>query len=165
MIVQINKKLNKHKIKKDFFWYDPFFKETIKLNCENYKIITTYSPYCIVNEKPFKIEKSIELFKKHNNINSYSNDAVLNIMKMNNMVFYDYIQKAEPINSEDNKDFNTNDFYFIKSKIDELDLEYDILNKNIQGITINFYELDELKEDKLEDLFLILQKDYEIKVL
>lgn len=157
MILLIKKKPISNKVR-SLIWYDPFFQESITLECEGYTIKTKYSPYCILNEKPIKIDKAIDIFKKHNNIN-YENSYVLEMMNNMGLVQYDYIQEHEVYNSIKNKAFSPSDNRKVSLLLDNYSINYNILNQNSEGIRI---EIEEEEED-LEDFLLEITRDYEFK--
>lgn len=160
MILIINKKL-KEKNKRTQIWYDPFFKETVTLECDGYTIKTKYLPYCILNDSPVKINKAIKLYKEHNNI-KYEDDYVLMMMKSNGLVYYGYIQEPEVHNNKTNNEISAQDSKRIIILLEDYDLKYSILNHKSKGFTI---EIDENEEasDRLEEFLLQISRDYEYK--
>jgi len=160
MILVINKKLNKNK-GQSFIWYDPFFQESVTLDCEGYTIKTKYTPYCIFNDKPIKIDKAITLFKEHNNIN-YSDESIISLMKGSNLVFYEYIQEPEVYNSNKNNDFSDIDANNLSRILKNLEIEFVILNQNNEGITIEIEENDRV-EDSIEDFLKEISLKYKYR--
>lgn len=156
MILLIKKKPAKPK-GRSLIWYDPFFQESVTLECDGYTIKTKYSPYCILNDKPVKIDKAIELFKEHNSI-GYEDDAVLALMKSQGIVYYDYIQEPEIHNSPENNDISPQDMRKLNSLLNNFSLNYVFLGQKTKGITI---EIDE--NDQVEDFLLEISRDYEYK--
>lgn len=158
MILVINKKSKKDK-GQSFIWYDPFFQEANTLECEGYTIKTKYVPYCIIDDKPVKIDKAIKLFKEHNNIN-YSDQSIIEIMKKLDLIYYGYIQEPELHNSEKNNTFSNEDTRNIIRLLDNFGIEHVILRQKNEGITIEIEENDKIK-DVIEDFLHELSSDYE----
>lgn len=160
MIIDINCKTSKDKQYKDYFWYDSFFKKMIKINCLYYRVETHHSPFCIFNAEPIEIEEAVEKFKKHNNVGHLPDRVVIEAMKKKNMIHYDYIQKAIPQFSEE-KDKTGLNFNKISRILHDLDLEYAILAKSVQGISI---EIEEDNKSEINDFIEELKKEYEIRI-
>ena len=162
MILSINKKIKDNK-GRSLIWYDPFFQESVTLECDGYTIKTKYSPYCILNDKPIKIDKAIDIFKKHNNIN-YDDVHVLNMMKSLGLVQYEYIQEPEIHNYPKNKKLSPDDNRKLTLLLDNYSINYTILNQNSEGIRIEIEEKEDEEEEKnLEDFLLEITRDYEYK--
>ena len=152
------KKKPKDKPNSPRIWYDPFFKEPVTLECDGYTIRTKYAPYCILNDKPIKIDKAIELYKEHNGI-KYDDDYVLLMMKSDGLVHYGYIQEPQVHNESKNDGISPQDSREIVVLLDDYGLNYSILNQKSEGITI---EIDEIEDDNnIEDFLLQISKDYE----
>ena len=160
MIIYINCKTSKEKQYKDYFWYDSFFKKMKKMNCLYYKVETHRSPFCVFNDEPMAIEEAVEKFKKHNNAGHLPDKVVIEIMKQEGMIYYGYIQKAVPKFPEENGQTSL-DFNKISRILYDLDLEYAILDKNAQGISI---EIEEDNKTEINDFIEELKKEYEIRI-
>ena len=157
MILLIEKKHKKRKGQSKI-WYDPFFQESVTLDCDGYTIKTKYAPYCILNDKPIKIDKAIELFKEHNNI-SYDNNSVLETMKSHGIVYYGYLQEPEIHVLEENNNFSQEDAQNLIRLLNNFDLNHVILNQKNEGITLEIQENDYVK-DALEDFLREISKNY-----
>jgi len=160
MILLIKKKTKKPKGQTSI-WYDPFFQESVSIECEGYTIRTKHSPYCVVDGKPIKIEKAIKLFKEHNKI-KYKDEYVLTMMKRKGIVYYGYLQEPEAINGPKEEGLSRRDFNKITRILDNLEINYDNLEIKSEGITVEIEENDEV-ESLLEDFLLEINREYEYK--
>lgn len=162
MIIFISKKPKKSK-KQKFIWYDPFFQENTTLECEGYTVKTKYAPYCIVNNKPVKIDKAIDIFKKHNNID-YNDSYILQIMKKYNLVYYGYIQEPDLILPKEENNITNKDSMKLCNTLDSLEINYDILRQTSEGITVEIEEnTKDFDENIIEEFFQSISKEYEYK--
>ena len=157
MILFISKKTDKRNGHAKI-WYDPFFQESVTLDCDGYTIKTKYAPYCIINDKPVKIDKAIQLFKEHNNIN-YENEHVLDIMKGHGIVYYDYLQEPEIHIIEKNNDISNSDLQYMIRLLNNFDIDHAILHQKNEGITIEIQENNDA-EYSIEDFLQEISKNY-----
>ena len=146
MIIQINTKEIKTEGEGKFLWYDSFFQEMIEMQGTGYTIKTSYSPYCVFKGKKVRVAEAMKWYKGHNKVDHLPDEVVLQMMKDADMVFYDYIQEAEThkVSAIEAK-FEDSDTNKIVRLLDDLDLTYDILLKNTQGIRL---EIEEIKDEE-----------------
>lgn len=155
---------------KEFYWYDSFFKKMITIKGTGYTIKTKYGPYCVIKDQKTKVEEAIDIFKKYNKIDHLPNEVVLEMMKERDLVFYDYIQEPISHRAESKKSaLNNSDFYKITKLLDDLDLDYNILLKNPQGIRIEIEEVKdaedkEAHEKALSEFLEEIEQYYDCKV-
>ncbi len=147
------------------YWYDSFFKKMREFDFIGYQVRTNYSPYCIINSEPVEIKEAVAAYQKHNSLEGYSENQIVDMMKKQGLVFYDYIQEAQAIDTRKDDDLSMKDVNKMDRLLQELGINYDAITQRPQGIYVEIDELELEDEEKIENFLEEIQKEYKYRII